>query len=142
MYSYLCYQIRVADNGSDKEAVVRDLCAHLHPRCTQVQVHLVVGTGDGSESEIAHAVELQLKRQRRLQMTVDPVLLKLRRHKQDTITDGNFSCRRDRNKFVSTIFPENLLPQAAPLTLTDQVQIGNFMITRCKCRTTPMSCIK
>lgn len=46
--SYLRDQIRVADNGSHKETVVRNLCAHLHAGCTQVQVHLVVGARDGS----------------------------------------------------------------------------------------------
>lgn len=46
--SHLCDQIRVADNGSHKETVVCNLCAHFHTGCTQVQVHLVVGTWDGS----------------------------------------------------------------------------------------------
>lgn len=46
--THLCDQIRVADNGSHKEAVVRNLCAHLHTGCTQIQVHLVVSTWDGS----------------------------------------------------------------------------------------------
>lgn len=46
--SHLCDQIRVADNGSHKETVVSNLCAHLHTGCTQVQVHLVVGAWDGS----------------------------------------------------------------------------------------------
>lgn len=51
----------MADNGSYEEAVVRNLCAHLHAGCTQVQVHLVVGTWDGGQGKVAHAVELQLK---------------------------------------------------------------------------------
>lgn len=54
--SHLCDQIGVADDGSHKEPVVRDLCAHLHTGSTQVQVHLVVGTRNGSEGKIAHAV--------------------------------------------------------------------------------------
>lgn len=58
---HLCDQIRVADNGSHKETIVGDLCAHFHTGCTQVQVHLMVGTWDGSQGKIAHAVELQLE---------------------------------------------------------------------------------
>lgn len=48
LLSYLCDQIWVADNGSHKETVIRNLGAHFHTGCTQVQVHLVVGTWDGS----------------------------------------------------------------------------------------------
>lgn len=51
----------MADNGSHKETVVRNLCAHFHTRCAQVQVHLVVGAWDGSQGKITHAVELQLE---------------------------------------------------------------------------------
>lgn len=45
--SYLCDQVWVADDGSHKEAVVCNLCAHLHTGCTEVKVHLVVGTRNG-----------------------------------------------------------------------------------------------
>lgn len=118
--SYLCDQIRVADNGSHKETVVRNLCAHLHTSCTQVQVHLVVGTWDGSQGKIAHAVELQLESQCRLQVTVDPVLLKLLRNKQDTIT----------NKNILKVFPDKLFSFTSSLpsspSLTEVVQIGNL----------------
>lgn len=75
--SNLCDQIRVADDGPHEETVVRNLCAHLHTGSTQVQVHLVVGTRHGGEGKVPHAIELQLERQRRLQMAIDPVLLKL-----------------------------------------------------------------
>ena len=75
----------MADDGPDKEAVVRDLCAYFHSRGPQVQVHLVVGTGDGGQGKVAHAVELQLKGQRWFQVTVDPVLLKLQKQEQDTV---------------------------------------------------------
>lgn len=61
LLSHLCDQIWMADNGSHKETVVRNLCAHFHTRCAQVQVHLVVGTWDGSQGKITHAVELQLE---------------------------------------------------------------------------------
>lgn len=75
--SYLCDQIGVADDGPHKESVVCHLGAHFHARCTQVQVHLVVGTWDGSKGKIAHAVELQLESESWFQVTVDSVLLKL-----------------------------------------------------------------
>lgn len=75
--SHLCDQIGVADNGSHKETVVGNLRAHFHTRCAQVQVHLVVGTWDGGQGKITHAVELQLESQRWFQMTIDPVFLKL-----------------------------------------------------------------
>lgn len=66
-------------DGPDEEPVVCDLCAHLHLGCPQVQVHFVVGTGDGREVEVPHAVQLQLERQGRLQVPVNPVLLELQR---------------------------------------------------------------
>ena len=67
----------MADDGAHEEAVVGDLDAHLHARGAQVQVHLVVGAGNGGQVEVAHAVELQLEGQRWLQVSVDAVLLKL-----------------------------------------------------------------
>lgn len=69
----------MADDGPHEEAVVRHLGAHLHTGRAQVQVHFVVGARDGSQGKVAHAVELQLEGQRRLQVAVDPVLLKLHR---------------------------------------------------------------
>jgi hypothetical protein len=88
----------VTDDGPDKEAVVCDLCAHLHTGSAQVKVHLVVGTGNGGQGKVTHAVQLQLEGQRWLQVTVDPVLLKLETHgdsplhskavAQDTVTDS------------------------------------------------------
>lgn len=67
----------MAYDGPNKEAVVGDLGALLHTGGAQVQVHLVVGTGQRLQVEVAHAVELQLKGQRRLQVPVDTVLLEL-----------------------------------------------------------------
>lgn len=64
-------------NGPDEEPVVRHFCAHFHLGCSQVQMHFVVGTGNGGEIKVSHSVQLQLKSQSRLQMPVDPVLLKL-----------------------------------------------------------------
>lgn len=61
LLSHLCDQIWMADNGSHEEPVVRNLRAHFHARRTQVQVHLVVGTRDGRQGKITHAVELQLE---------------------------------------------------------------------------------
>lgn len=72
----------MADNGSHKETVVRNLCAHFHTCCAQVQMHLVVGTWDGSQGKITHAVELQLESQCWFQMTIDPVFLKLLTRRQ------------------------------------------------------------
>lgn len=64
-------------DGPDEEPVVCDLCAHLHLGSPQVQVHFVVGTGDGREVEVPHAVQLQLEGQGWLQVPVNPVLLEL-----------------------------------------------------------------
>lgn len=77
--SHLCDQIRMTDNGSHEETVVCNFGPHLHTSCTQIQVHLVVGTWNGSQGEIAHAVELQLESQCWLQVPIDPVLLELLR---------------------------------------------------------------
>lgn len=64
-------------NGADEEAIVGGLGARLHFGCPQVEVHLVVGTGDGCQVEVAHAAQLQLEGQRRLQVPIDAVLCKL-----------------------------------------------------------------
>lgn len=77
--THLGDQVRVADDGPHKEAVVRHLGAHLHTGCTQIQVHFVVGARDSSQGKVAHAVELQLEGERWLQVAVDPVLLELHR---------------------------------------------------------------
>lgn len=77
---YLGDEIGVADDGSDEEAVVGDLGALLHAGGPQVQVHLVVGAGDGGQGEVPHAVQLQLEGQSRLQVPVDPILLELHTH--------------------------------------------------------------
>lgn len=54
----------MADDGTHEEAIVRDLGAHLHAGGAQVQVHLVVGTRDGGERKVTHAVQFQLESQR------------------------------------------------------------------------------
>lgn len=64
-------------NGTDEEAIVGGLGARLHLGCPEVEVHLVVGTGDGCEVKVTHAAQLQLEGQRRLQVPVDAVLCKL-----------------------------------------------------------------
>lgn len=69
----------MANDGPHEEAVVRHLGAHFHAGCAQVQVHFVIGARDCGQSKVAHAVELQLEGERRLQVAVDPVLLKLHR---------------------------------------------------------------
>lgn len=77
---YLGDEVWVADDGAHKEAVVCDLGAHLHAGGAQVQVHLVIGTRDGGERKVAHAVQFQLEGQRWLQVPVDPILFKLEAH--------------------------------------------------------------
>ncbi len=67
----------MADDGPYKEAVICDLGALFHTGSSQVQVHLMVGTGDGRQCKVTHAVELQLESQGRFQVPVDTVLLKL-----------------------------------------------------------------
>lgn len=52
----------MADDGSYEEAVVCDFSSLLHTSSTEVELHFVVGTGDGRQLEVPHAVELQLKR--------------------------------------------------------------------------------
>ena len=74
---YLCDEVRVADDGSDEEAVIGDLGTFLHTGGAQVQVHFVVGTGHGCQVKVTHAVQLQLEGQSRLQVPVDTVLLEL-----------------------------------------------------------------
>lgn len=51
----------MANNGPYEEAVVCDFGPLLHAGGAEVEVHLVVGTGDGGQVEVPHAVELQLK---------------------------------------------------------------------------------
>lgn len=75
--SHLGDQVRVPYDGPDKEPVVRHFRAHFHLGCSQVQMHFVVGTGNGGEIKVSHSVQLQLESQSRLQVPVDPVLLKL-----------------------------------------------------------------
>ena len=75
----------MTNDRSDEEAVVCNFSTHRHTGSTEIQVHLVVGTGDGGQGKVAHAVELQLKGQRWFQVTVDPVLLKLQKQEQDTV---------------------------------------------------------
>lgn len=77
--THLGNQVRVANDGPHEEAVVCHFGAHLHTGRTQVEVHFVVGARDGGQGKVAHAVELQLEGERRLQVAVDPVLLKLHR---------------------------------------------------------------
>lgn len=52
----LCDEIRVSNNGTYEETVVRDLSPLLHAGCTEVEVHLVVLTGDGRQVKVLHAV--------------------------------------------------------------------------------------
>ena len=73
----------MADNSSDEKAVVGDLGAGLDTGAPQVQVHLVVGTGNGLQVKVPHAVQLQLEGQSRLQVPVDAVLLELRHTNRD-----------------------------------------------------------
>lgn len=70
----------MAHDGADEEAVVGGLGARLHLGSPQVEVHLVIGAGNGRQVEVAHAAQLQLEGQRRLQVPVDAVLCKLARH--------------------------------------------------------------
>ncbi len=49
-------------------------------------MHAVVGDGDGLEVEVAHAVDLELEGERRLQVAVDPVLDELRHNNNDQQT--------------------------------------------------------
>lgn len=67
----------MAHDGADEEAVVGGLSARLHFGSTQVEMHLVVGAGNGRQVEVAHAAQLQLEGERRLQVPVDAVLCKL-----------------------------------------------------------------
>lgn len=71
-------QVRVPDDDPDEEPVVCDLCALLHSGSTQVQVHLVVGTGQGGHVKVSQPAELQLEGQGWLQVTVDAIFCKLR----------------------------------------------------------------
>ena len=73
-------EVRVAHDGADEEAVVGGLSARLHFGSPQVEMHLVVGAGNGRQVEVAHAAQLQLEGKRRLQVPVDAVLCKLARH--------------------------------------------------------------
>lgn len=77
--SDLCDEIRVADDSADEEAVVSHFSTLLNTGSTQIQVHLVVGTGDGCQVKVSHSVELQLEGQRWLQITVNTILLELSR---------------------------------------------------------------
>ena len=54
----------------------------------EVEVHAVVGDGDGLEVEVPHAVDLELEGQRRLQVPVDAVLRELKTHKHKTAVTG------------------------------------------------------
>lgn len=58
---YLCNEVRVADNGTYEEAIVCDFSALLDTGSAQVEVHLVVGTGNSRQVKVPHAIELQLK---------------------------------------------------------------------------------
>lgn len=73
-------EIRVAHDGADEEAVVSGLSARLHFGSPQVEMHFVVGTGNGRQVKVAHAAQLQLEGKRWLQVPVDAVLCKLVQH--------------------------------------------------------------
>lgn len=77
--SYFCNEIWVPHNCPDEEAVVCHFSALLDPSRSQVQVHLLVGAGNCCQVKVPHSVELQLKRQSWLQISVNSVLLELRR---------------------------------------------------------------
>ena len=68
-------EVGVADDGPDKEPVVADLSASIHFRPPEVEVHLVVGDGDGVQVIVLQPVELQLKGEGGLQVPEDHVLL-------------------------------------------------------------------
>lgn len=93
--SHLGDKVRVSDDGAHEEAIVRDLCPRLHAGGAQVQVHLVVGAGHGPQGEVTHAVQLQLEGQRRLQVSVDAILLKLVLRKEVSL------CSYLRPKFLN-----------------------------------------
>lgn len=75
--THLGNQVGMPYDSPHEEAVVCHLCSYFHFRCSQVEVHLMVGTWDGSEVEVSHPVQLQLESQSWLQMPVDPIFFKL-----------------------------------------------------------------
>lgn len=75
---YLCDEVRMANDGSDKEAIICDFCPLFHASSTQVQLHPVMGAGNGSQVKVTHTIQLKLEGQSRLQVTVDSVFMELR----------------------------------------------------------------
>lgn len=55
--THLGDQIRMSDDCTDKEPVVCHFCAHFHLGCPKIQVHLVIGTRNGSKIKISHPVQ-------------------------------------------------------------------------------------
>lgn len=76
---YLCNEVRMANDGSDKEAIICDFCPLFHASGTQVQLHPVMGTGNGRQIKVTHTIQLKLEGQSRLQVTVDSVFMELER---------------------------------------------------------------
>ena len=68
-------EVGVPNDGPDEEPVVADLSASIHFRPPEVEVHLVVGDGDGVQVVVLQPVELQLKGEGGLQVPEDHVLL-------------------------------------------------------------------
>jgi len=64
-------------NGPHKEPVVCHFCSYFNFSCSQVEMHFMVGTWNGSEVKVPHSVQLQLESQSWLQMAVDSVFFKL-----------------------------------------------------------------
>lgn len=75
--THLGNQIRMPYDSPHEEPVVRHFCSHFNFSCSQVEMHFVVGTWNGGEIKVSHSVQLQLKSQSWLQVTVNPVFLKL-----------------------------------------------------------------
>jgi len=56
--THLGNQIRMPDDSPHEEPVVCHFCSHFNFGCSQVEVHFVVGTRDGSEIKVPHTVQL------------------------------------------------------------------------------------
>ena len=68
----------MSHNGTHKEPVVSDLLTLGNLGLSEVEMHLVVGSGHVDQVKVAQAVDLQLEGQTRLQVTVDLILTKLK----------------------------------------------------------------
>ena len=69
----------MSDDAAYEEPEVGDLDARVHLlRFAQVEMHAVVGNRNEFEVEVFHAIDFELESQRRLQVSVDTILLELR----------------------------------------------------------------